>query len=408
VQPIRTLILSGGGGRGAFHAGVYKYLCETGKSGVDAGHQGAWSPDIVVGTSIGAVNGAAIVQGISPEELIRVWVELRERDIQGLPPGMRRTARWFSNLVLRQFIGVPLPAVPLEQSTSPSPEDSWLALPVGPRWLSERLVGRWSNLLDTGPLKHTLEQRFCIDPQRLAASAKTLLINATSVRTGERVTFSNRPLYSRATGQPRADILPGITLQRILASCSIPLVYPWTWDSDTAQVYWDGALVANTPLSGALDAAQEWPIDTPMEVVVVMMTPWIEGGRNLSSGEAVDARGLPLPQSFNEALTFTLDWMLLASFRERMRVTEAYNKLAELGRQYDQALAQVAGSPAALAETLPAQPPPMRYRQVNIVVVAPERFFPAARILDYDERTYRLIDLGYEAAQRAFTRHFDA
>ena len=36
MQPIRTLVLSGGGGRGAFHAGVYKYLAETQKEGVDA------------------------------------------------------------------------------------------------------------------------------------------------------------------------------------------------------------------------------------------------------------------------------------------------------------------------------------------------------------------------------------
>jgi len=273
MRPVRTLILSGGGGRGAFHAGVYEYLCRADKPGLDADHRAGWTPDIVVGTSIGAVNGAAIVQGVSPQELHQIWLDLRERDIQGLPPGMRGLARWVSNLILRQFIGVPLPTVPTEQATSAPPEQSWLPLPLGPRWLSEGLIGRWSNLLDTGPLKHTLETRFKIDPEKIAQSAKTLLINATNVRTGERVTFSNRPLYSRSTGVQREDIYPGISIQRILASCSIPLVYPWTWDAETAQVYWDGALVANTPLSGALDAAQEWPIDTPMEVVVVLMTP---------------------------------------------------------------------------------------------------------------------------------------
>jgi NTE family protein len=397
MTPIRTLILSGGGGRGAFHAGVYQYLCEANKSNVDANHAGVWSPDIVVGTSIGAVNGAAIVQGVDPQELNRIWLDLRERDIQGLPPGMRRFARWAANLALRQFIGVPLPVAPADLSTSPSPQESWLPLPSGPRWLVEGLLGRWSNLLDTGPLKHTLETRFCIDPQRLAASPKTLLINATNVRTGERVTFSNHPLASRHTGQPRKDIQPGISIQRILASCSIPLVYPWTWDSETAQVYWDGALVANTPLSGALDAAADWPVETPMEVVVVMMTPWVEEGRDLSSGEAVDARQLPLPQNFNEALTFTLDWMLLASFRERMRVTQAYNQMALMSRQYQDMQSK-------LGDTgLPAWP---QYRQVDIIVVAPERFFPAARILDYDERTTRLIELGYEAAKTAFENRF--
>lgn len=398
MRPVRTLILSGGGGRGAFHAGVYEYLCRAEKPALDGDHQAAWSPDIVVGTSIGAVNGAAIVQGVSPQELHQIWLDLRERDIQGLPPGMRRLARWVSNLILRQFIGVPLPKVPFEQATSAPPEQSWLPLPVGPRWLSEGLIGRWSNLLDTGPLKRTLETRFKLDPEKIAQSPMTLLINATNVRTGERATFSNRPLYSRSSGVQREDICPGISLQRILASCSIPLIYPWTSDAETAQVYWDGALVANTPLSGALDAAQDWPIDVPMEVVVVLMTPWIEHGRDRSTGAPVDAKGLPLPQSFNEALTFTLDWLLLASFRERLRVTEAYNNLAQMGEQCSQVI-------AAGGQATPAMP---RYRQVDIVVVSPERFFPAARILDYDERTERLIQLGYEAAERAFQARFKA
>ncbi len=39
----RTFVLSGGGGRGAYHVGVYKYLEEQGLK-----------PDVVVGTSIGA------------------------------------------------------------------------------------------------------------------------------------------------------------------------------------------------------------------------------------------------------------------------------------------------------------------------------------------------------------------
>jgi NTE family protein len=381
MEPIRTLILSGGGGRGAFHAGVYKYLCQPEKSGVDTEHQAAWSPDIIVGTSIGAVNGAAIAQGISADDLERVWRSLRERDIQGLPPGMRRTARWISNLVLRQFIGVSLPTVATDVATSPPPQDSWLPLPLWPKWLAERLIGRWNNLLDTGPLKSTLEQKLAIDPQKITQSPKTLLITATNVRTGERVTFSNRTLVSRRSGEPRKDVIPGITIQRILASCSIPLVYPWTTDEETSQVFWDGAVVANTPLSGALDAAQDWPIETPMEVLVVLMTPWIEQGQLVSSGEQIDTLSLPLPRSFSEALAFTLDWALLATFRERLRITEAYN---ELGRM----------SPVPL------------YRQVKVVVVAPSAFYSVARIIDYDERTDMLIQQGYEAARSSFQRHF--
>ncbi|MEW5871421.1 MAG: patatin-like phospholipase family protein [Chloroflexota bacterium] len=397
MTTVRTLILSGGGGRGAFHAGVYKYLSQAAKPGVDPAHQGAWEANIVVGTSIGAVNGAAIVQGITADEMENIWRGLREHDIQGLPPGMRGATRWISNLLLRQFIGVKLPKVPSEQATSPTPQESWIS--IGPRWLTDRLVGRWSNLLDTGPLKRTLETKLHIDLQKIADSQRTLLINATNVRTGERVTFSNRVITQRNSGEPRPDVIPGIDLQRILASCSIPLVYPWTYDEQTAEVYWDGAVVANTPLSGALDAAQEWPIETPMEVVVVMMTPWVD--RNQDG--VIDERDLPLPSSFSEALTVTLDWALLATFRERLRITEAYNRLAQMEREHAQRLKSTQQDGAGSSPTETFQP---RYRQVNVVVVAPEKFFPAARILDYDERTEQLILLGYQAAERAFRGHF--
>ena len=89
MSNLKALILSGGGGRGAFHAGVYKYLMDAAKPGVNADHTGLWEPQVVVGTSIGAVNGAAITQGFSAAELEAFWLSLEEKDIQGLPPCMR-------------------------------------------------------------------------------------------------------------------------------------------------------------------------------------------------------------------------------------------------------------------------------------------------------------------------------
>jgi len=138
---IRTLVLSGGGGRGAFHAGVYQYLCGAAKPGIAEDHQGSWTPDIVVGTSIGAVNGAAIAQGWSGEELVELWRSLREQDIQGLPPTMSWLSRWVANRVLRSLIGVKLPQVKQDQSTASPPESSPALLPgMGrfARWLLGR------------------------------------------------------------------------------------------------------------------------------------------------------------------------------------------------------------------------------------------------------------------------------
>ncbi len=379
---IRTLILSGGGGRGAFHAGVYKYLCQTEKPGVDTDHQGAWQPDIIVGTSIGAVNGAAIAQGLSGDELVDFWLSLREHDVEGIPPGMRALSRWVANLIYKHMLGVRLPTVPPEIATSPPASESWPPLPLLPAWLSERLIGRWNNLLDTGPLRQTVLTRLGITDEKLAASPITLLISATNVYTGELTIFSNRDIISRKTGLLREDVYTGITVNRIIASCSIPLLYPWTKDTD-GEVYWDGAVVANTPLGPALDAVRDRPIDEPMEIVVVLMTPWWE------KGEQPPARRRTLPRDFGEAMTWTLDWALLASFRTRLKLTRAYNERA--------------------AQEIAEGRIERRYRFVKDVIVAPRDFLPVARIIDYDEEASRdLIALGYRAAEHAFRRHFGA
>jgi NTE family protein len=145
-------------------------------------------------------------------------------------------------------------------------------------------------------------------------------------------------------------------------------------------VYWDGALVANTPMGAALDAVREKPVEIPMEVVVVLMTPWWE------HGDVPPPRANQLPNSFDDAITWMLDWMLLASFRERLRLIRAYNRLAvlERGRASND----------------------LRYRKVDVAIVAPDDFFPVARIIDYDEYSAELIQEGEKAAQRVFRREF--
>ncbi len=364
---IRTLILSGGGGRGAFHAGAYEYLYTK---------EDPWDPDIVVGTSIGAVNGAAIVQSIPPARLNDFWLTLEADQVEGLPPGMRGLAHRGAKQFLRRLLRLHLERVEPEQATSDPFEQAWIPLPIGPRWLSDLLIGRWSNLLDTGPLRQTLTSTLGLDPAQIAASEKTLLINATDVRTGERVTFSNREVYSRRDGRLRADVETGITMRRILASCSIPLVYPWTRDG--REIYWDGAVVCNTPLGAALDAARDRPIDEPMEAVVVLMTPWRE------DEEGAKPRAQELPQDFEEAFTWMMDWMMLGTFRVELGMTEAFNELAQRQREMGE---------------------DVTYRQVDVIIVAPEGFLPLTRVINYDKTaSQELIRLGKDAAQKAFEK----
>ncbi|MDD4028433.1 MAG: patatin-like phospholipase family protein [Caldisericia bacterium] len=58
------LVLEGGGAKGSYHAGAYKALAENNLI-----------PDAVVGTSIGALNGALIAQG-DWEKMVELWSEM--------------------------------------------------------------------------------------------------------------------------------------------------------------------------------------------------------------------------------------------------------------------------------------------------------------------------------------------
>jgi NTE family protein len=59
-----ALVLSGGGMFGAWQAGAWKAIADS------------FEPDLVVGASIGAVNGWAIAGGCPPAELIDAWLNL--------------------------------------------------------------------------------------------------------------------------------------------------------------------------------------------------------------------------------------------------------------------------------------------------------------------------------------------
>jgi NTE family protein len=80
MAPKTALVLSAGGMFGAYQAGVWRELAASG-----------FQPDLVVGTSVGALNSWAIAGGCPAEELIRAWTDpLAGAFLQWRPP----MARW--------------------------------------------------------------------------------------------------------------------------------------------------------------------------------------------------------------------------------------------------------------------------------------------------------------------------
>jgi NTE family protein len=330
VSRKRALVLSGGGGRGAYHVGVLRFLEE---------HE--WFPDIVAGTSIGAVNGAAIASGHNSRSLRALWQRLRTQDVQ-------KTNLNFS----RNF------------------------------------------LLDTAPLQKTLQEQGWVDFERINNPEKAavhLRITATEVITGHLHVFGNsNDVY------PSRMEKEALELKHIIASCSIPIVYPATELRDS--LFWDGATVANTPLGPAIDAGAE-------EIVVVIMTPWEE--------DEAETTKQP-PTNLLTAASTTLEWALLASFQADLKMFRRVNELVQL--QIENARLRAAnallqsqlrgegldfvdedgdGIPDILQDKYHQLPEP--------IIIAPRKPIPVEQIITYKREGHeQLFKLGYEDARRAW------
>jgi len=299
-----------------------------------------WNPGVVVGTSIGAVNGAAIASGHNAHSLWALWRRLNTKDVQ-------------------------------KANLNP-------------------LNGNF--LLNTAPLRRTLQTQGWVDFDRINSddAAVHLRVTATEVTSGRLHVFGNSDdIYpSKMSREP-------LGLDHIIASCSIPIVYPATQLHDS--LYWDGATVANTPLGPAIDAGAE-------EIVVVIMTPWGEEGETAAE----------TPRNLLSAASTTLEWALLASFQADLKMFRRVNELVQLRLENARLKAanallrrQIMGEPVNLPDAdgdgIPDILQEGYHALPDPIVVAPRKPIPVERIVSYTlEGHEELYRMGYEDAKRAW------
>lgn len=363
----KALVLSGGGGRGAYHVGVLRALVEAGwmEDGV--------GPDIIAGTSIGAINAAALASGHSVAALERYWLRMHTEDVHrlsdDLPSVTRPLLRWMLRSVLTS-------AAHGGGRGEPSADESAV---LGAPGILDRLRGLvqarpFRSLLNTAPWRATLNG--WMDFERInSPAAPALLLAATELRTGALRIFCNRP----HDGLP-ADL---ISMDHLMASSSIPIVYPWTTIGQ--HYYWDGAVIANTPLEPVINLAG----DCDLDILVVMMTPW-----HPDPHAAIPAPS-HMPDDLVQALTLTLDWALLASYRTAFQALEMRNRLADAAARLDMAARMLTDDSLRVSGDIPR-------RIIPPTVIAPQEFMPLEWIIDYEEANHRqLFALGYADAARA-------
>jgi len=229
TRPRRVgLVLSGGGARGAYEAGVVCHLVEHVLPKLPPGTEF----HVVSGTSVGAIHAAYVMASA------------------GAPPAeraQRLEATWSEMLVgsvvrlgVADLVGVPLRALGWRRLVRRSPEDG-----------AGDVVG---GLLDVSPLERIVGER--IPWRTLPASlarGRALCVSCTDVRTGLGTVFLDGPLadpgpwaYDPNATALRAAIGPA----HVRASAAIPFLFPAVRVGE--RYYVDGGLRMNTPLSPVL------------------------------------------------------------------------------------------------------------------------------------------------------------
>jgi len=296
-----ALVLSGGGGRGAYQVGVCQVLEEM-----------SWCPDMVLGNSIGATNGAMLIApkpdlGLSGTELLKqVWGrEMSNKVLHKVSPEWPWYLEGVIKLVVRILQALQKPSRSAEVDDSfrrllerlsklPGDERKKVSLMsdiqkvLGEPCLMER--EGWRQLLEQKVDFHRLNE--CCPPYYGVA--------VTDVLTGAPRYFWNHvPPGVEGTAS-------GITADHVMASSSIAGIYRAT--RLEGREWWDGASIANSPIGPAIDSGAT-------DIIVVLMTPW---------HPEPEGEGVPLPPQANsttvwDALERFLDWTMLAPLRSELK-----------------------------------------------------------------------------------------
>ncbi len=214
-----AIVLSGGGARAAYQAGVLQAISE-------------WSPPgapspfgIVTGTSAGAINAVAIAAGAqdfraATAQLCELWSSLHAWDVY-------RT-------------------------------DAWSLAGSGARWLVS-FVPAWrhrrpASLLDNAPLGALLARAVpfaAIQGAIDSGALEALAITAMSYRSGLSVTFCQaRPDVELWVRSQRVGVHTTIGVPHLLASSAIPFVFPPA--AIEGEYFGDGTVRQVAPTSPAL------------------------------------------------------------------------------------------------------------------------------------------------------------
>ena len=206
-----VLVLQGGGALGAYQVGVFEAL-----------HDAGIQPDWVIGTSIGAINGALIAGNAPAQRLERLkafWDHVQQQACAAGPLDWLGMGNLLANMstVMR---GIP---------AFFEPNISAL------RGARANVGVERAAYYSTEPLRRTLAK--LVDLEYLGTGNTRLTVGAVNACTGAMRYFDSRD-------EP-------LVLDHIMASGALPPAFPAV--RIEGQPYWDGGIYSNTPIEAVLD-----------------------------------------------------------------------------------------------------------------------------------------------------------
>lgn len=177
----RALVLSGGAARGPYQLGIWQYLEEMG-----------WKPDLICGTSVGALNAIQIGFEKNIEEIKETYKHIDKKKILHV-----------SNWAKFKFIF-------LHKGHAP--------------------------LIRTKKIIKILEKEFEKGKENLRNNEIEIVITAVNILSSKLEYFNNSV----------------IDVEHAIASASIPIIFPWQYID--RKPYWDGSVMMNTPLWPAIES----------------------------------------------------------------------------------------------------------------------------------------------------------
>jgi NTE family protein len=210
------LVLTGGGARGAYQAGVLKYIGEN----IPEAHF-----ETLVGSSSGAINIACLASfegklSLAGPRIAGLWSELEMKQVfrTDLFSLAKIASRWIYDLSIGGFFGRP----------------------------------QAHALVDTQPLRELLQALY--RPEAVSAALKNgnlknVAVSCTEVYSGSLVTFvqsEQRKIWHRAR---RRSVMTDIDVEHVMASAAIPLLFPSVVLNKRRYV--DGCIRSTSPLGPA-------------------------------------------------------------------------------------------------------------------------------------------------------------